>query len=83
MKADALAVARAAVELAVTLAQGSDAQAAGEALLRAQELAREADAPYLEARAAAAMAELHESMGERGRAEAHLRHACEAALKRR
>jgi hypothetical protein len=81
MNADALAVARAAVELAVTLAQGNDAQAAGEALLRAQELAGEADAPYLEARAAAAMAELHESLGERARAETHLRQACEAALK--
>jgi tetratricopeptide (TPR) repeat protein len=81
MNADALAVARAAVELAVTLAQGSDPQAAGESLLRAQELAREADAPHLEARAAAAMAELHETLGDRGRAETHLRHACEAALR--
>jgi tetratricopeptide (TPR) repeat protein len=81
MNADALAVARAAVELAVTLGQGSDPQAAGEALLRAQELAREADAPYLEARAAAAMAELHESIGDRTHAETHLRHACEASLR--
>ena len=78
--ADALAVARAAVELAVTLAQGSDAPAAEEALRRAQDLAREADAPYLEARTADALATLNAAHGDRQTAEHHLRKACEAAL---
>ena len=81
--ADALAVARAAVELAVTLAQGSDAQAADDALRRAQELAREADAPYLEARTAGCARRAPRAHGERGCAEIHLRSACEAALARR
>jgi serine/threonine protein kinase/tetratricopeptide (TPR) repeat protein len=78
---DSLAVARAAVELAMTVAQGNDPQAAEDALRRAQELARAADSPYLEACTSGALAVLHSAQGEKGFAENHLRRACAAALK--
>jgi serine/threonine-protein kinase len=78
--ADALALARAAVELAVTLAQSGESQAAEEALRRAQELAQEAGAPYLTGRTADALALLCASRGEQQAAEKHLQMACEAAL---
>jgi ATP/maltotriose-dependent transcriptional regulator MalT len=72
-------LAKAAVELASTLAQGDDADAAIEALGRAQELARQANAPYLQATAAAALARLRITQGERAAAEACLEQAIVAS----
>jgi tetratricopeptide (TPR) repeat protein len=77
--ADGLALAKGAVELACTLAEGDDPQAASDALMRAEELARKAEAPYLEARAAGALAAVRESQGEHAVAEACLRKALASA----
>jgi serine/threonine-protein kinase len=79
--AEPLAVAKAAVELAVTLAQSSDPKAAAEALARAQELAVKGESPHLEARTASALATLRESQGDRSGAEKCLREAWEAAVR--
>ncbi|MFI5308271.1 MAG: protein kinase [Polyangiales bacterium] len=76
---DSLGLAKAAVELASTLAQGDDVDAAIEALGRAQDLARQANAPYLQATAAAALARLRITQGERAAAEACLEQAIVAS----
>jgi hypothetical protein len=60
---DRLALARGAVELASALAHGTSAEAALEALGRARELARDAQAPHLEALVAAATALVHDAHG--------------------
>jgi tetratricopeptide (TPR) repeat protein len=60
---DRLALARGAVELASALAHGTSADAALEALGRARELARDAQAPHLEALVADATALVHDAHG--------------------
>ncbi len=77
--ADPLTLAKAALELACTLAQGGDTQPAIDALSRARELARQAGAPHLQARAAAVLASVRQTQGERAVAEACLREAVGAA----
>lgn len=79
--ADGLSVAKAAVELAVTTAQGGDLAAAVEALERAEQLARDAEAPYLQSRAAHALASLREQLGDRVGAEAGWQAAYLAAVR--
>ena len=80
-RGDTLALAKAAVELAVTMAQGNDPAAATEALDRAQELAAKAEAPHLQARAAAALAALREQTGDREGADAARQEAWQAAVR--
>jgi hypothetical protein len=79
--ADGLAIAKAAVELAVTLAQGSDQTAAADALERADQLAAEAEAPYLQARVASALAALRESQNNAMAAELCWQQAWQAAVR--
>jgi serine/threonine-protein kinase len=79
--ADGLEIAKAAVELAVTLAQGSDQAAAADALQRADQLAAEAEAPYLQARVAAALAALREGQGNAMAAELCWQQAWQAAVR--
>jgi serine/threonine-protein kinase len=73
--ADGLALAKAAVELASTLAEGDDPKAASEALQRAQELSAKANAPYLEARAKGALGTLRAAHGDASASELCLREA--------
>jgi serine/threonine-protein kinase len=80
-RADALALAKAAVELASTLAQGTDLEAASEALERAQDLAAEARSPYLQARALAALVALRQRRGDRAGAYSALEQAWEWAAR--
>jgi serine/threonine-protein kinase len=80
-RADPLAVAKAAIELALTLAQGNDMAAASDALERADELAAKAEAPYLQARAASTLAGLRESQGNHLAAAAYWQQAWEAAVR--
>jgi eukaryotic-like serine/threonine-protein kinase len=75
---DRMTMARAAVELATSLADAGDPQAR-EVLLRALELAKEAEAPYLEARVAVALALLCEREGDRELATSHMLEAQEAS----
>jgi len=75
---DRMTMARAAVELATSLAEAGDPQAR-DALLRALELAKEAEAPYLEARVAVALALLCERKGDRELATSHMLEAQEAS----
>jgi hypothetical protein len=63
-----LELAQAALELASALVRGPVRAAAQQALQRARDLAIEAGAPYLEAKAAATAARLHETLGEAKRA---------------
>jgi tetratricopeptide (TPR) repeat protein len=79
--ADDLAIAKAAVELAITLAQGSDQSAAAEALQRADQLAAEAEAPYLQARVAAALAGLRDAQSNAMAAQLCWQQAWQAAVR--
>ena len=79
--ADVLALAKSAVELASTMAQGENQEAARDALDRAQELAADARAPYLEARAASVLVALSERQNDPALAQAALRKAWEAAAR--
>ncbi len=76
---DRLALARGAVELASALAHGSSADAALEALGRARELARDAQAPHLEALVADATALVHDAHGRPDVASSYTREALRIA----
>jgi hypothetical protein len=67
------------VELATALAHGTDVDAALEALARAGELAREANAPALEAGVAEATALVHDGQGRSEVAASYLREALRIA----
>jgi serine/threonine-protein kinase len=72
---DAIALASAAVKLATVLARGTDQTAARDALIRAQEISADADAPCLQAQCLAAQGELREGQGDHAGAQACLRMA--------
>jgi ATP/maltotriose-dependent transcriptional regulator MalT len=76
---DRLALARGAVELASALAHGTSAEAALEALSRARELARDAQAPHLEALVADATSLVHEAHGRPDVAASYTREALRIA----
>jgi serine/threonine-protein kinase len=76
---DRLALARGAVELASALAHGTSPEAALEALSRARELARDAQAPHLEALVADATALVHDANGRAEVATSYVREALRIA----
>jgi serine/threonine-protein kinase len=80
-QADPLTLARAAVKLAIALAQGSDQDAAHDALIRAQELSADAQAPSLEAQCLAAQVVVREQQRDRTGARACLHIAWEIAAR--
>jgi serine/threonine-protein kinase len=76
---DRLALARGAVELASALAHGTSPESALEALTRARDLARDAQAPHLEALVAEATALVHDANGRSEVAISYIREALRIA----